>query len=119
PIVARQEIAARIADDGGAELLGQLQHVATEAVLVGGLMARLIDAAIDAAAHMLDEGAEHAPVEIGDDEVAVDDEFGVQHGSKALGLIFGWLWRGPPPAGAGRRRWNVPLALDAGGQHDR
>ena len=37
-------------------------------------MAGLIDAAVDAAAHMLDEGAEHAAVELGDDEVAVDDD---------------------------------------------
>ena len=32
---------------------------------VGGRVARLVDAAIDAAAHMLDEGAEDAAVEIG------------------------------------------------------
>ena len=48
-------------------------------LLVRGRMAGLVDAAVDAAAQVLDEGAEDAAVEFGKNEVAVDDEAGVQH----------------------------------------
>ena len=44
------------------ELLDEIEHVATKAALVGGRVAGLVDAAIDAATQMLDEGAEQAPV---------------------------------------------------------
>ncbi len=37
-------------------------------------MTRLVDAAVDAAPHVLDECAEHPAVQLGDDEVAVDDD---------------------------------------------
>ena len=39
-------------------------------------MAGFVDAAIDAAAHVFDEGAEDAAVQVGDDEVAIDDKLG-------------------------------------------
>ena len=50
PIVAGDEVAAGIAHDGRRQLAHQRQHVAAEAVLIGGRMAGLEDAAIDAAA---------------------------------------------------------------------
>ena len=83
PVVAGEEVAARIAHDGGPELAHQLQHVLPEAVLVGRRVAGLEDAAVDAAAHVLDEGAEDAAVEVRDHEVAIDEEV-VNHGSSFL-----------------------------------
>ena len=59
----------------GAELAHQRQHVAAEAALVGGRVAGLEDALVDAAAEMLDEGAEQAPIRRADDEVAIDEDF--------------------------------------------
>ena len=75
PIVAGDEIAARIAHDRGGELAHQRQHVAAKAALVGGRVAGLEDALVDAAAEMLDEGAEQAPIRRADDEVAIDEDF--------------------------------------------
>ena len=43
-------------------------------------MAGFVDAAIDAAPQMLDEGAEYAAVQCVDDEVAVGDDAGLLHG---------------------------------------
>ena len=65
PIVAGDEVAAGIAHDRRAELLDEGEHVAAEALRVGGRMAGLVDAAIDATAEMLDEGAEQAGVGVG------------------------------------------------------
>jgi len=62
PIIGGDGVAARIADDRESELLDEIEHVATKAALVGGRVAGLVDAAIDAATQMLDEGAEQAPV---------------------------------------------------------
>src|SRR5690606_36431334 len=61
-------------------LLRQRQYVAAEPMLVGRLVAGFVDAAIDAAAKMLDERAEHAPVQGIDDEIAVGNDAGLlQH----------------------------------------
>jgi hypothetical protein len=43
-------------------------------------MARLEDAGVDTAAHVFDEGAEHAAIEIGNGKVGVDDEASGRHG---------------------------------------
>ena len=72
PVVAGDEVAARVAHDGGRELAHQLEHVAAEAARVGGGVAGLVDPAIDAAAEMLDEGAEQAAVGLADGKVAVE-----------------------------------------------
>ena len=42
-------------------------------------MAGLIDAAVDAAAHVLDKGAEDPTVQIGHDEFSIDEDIGFQH----------------------------------------
>ena len=55
----------------GAELAHQRQHVLAEALGVGGRVAGLVDAAIDAAAEMLDEGAEQARIGAADGEIAI------------------------------------------------
>ena len=80
PVVAGQEVAARIAHDRRPELARQRQHVAAKSVRVGRRMAGLVDAAVDAAAHVLDEGAEDPAVERRQDEVAIDDDARFQHG---------------------------------------
>ncbi len=79
PIVAGDEIPARIADDRGPELAHQRQHVAPEAALVRRRVARLIDPAIDAAAEMLDEGAEETRIGLADREIPIQDDFRLQH----------------------------------------
>lgn len=50
PVVVGYEIAAGVAHAGDAQLLDQVKHVLAEAVFVGGGMAGLVDAAVDAAA---------------------------------------------------------------------
>ena len=79
PIVAGNEIAAGIAHDGRPELLDERQHVAPETLLVGGRMAGLVDAAVDATTKMLDEGAEQARVGLTDGEVAIEKNAGLPH----------------------------------------
>ena len=63
PAVVGDEVAAGIAHDRGPELADQLGDVAAEAVLVGGRVVGLVDAGVDAAAHVLDERPEEPPVE--------------------------------------------------------
>lgn len=48
------------------KLLDELEHVAAKTSLIGGRVARLVEAAIDAAAQMLDESAEQARVDATD-----------------------------------------------------
>ena len=79
PVVARHEVAAGIARDRGRKLAHQRQHVLAEALGVGRGMAGLEDAAIDAAAEMLDEGAEQPRVGAADREIAVKADLDVTH----------------------------------------
>ena len=55
PVVVGYEIAAGVAHAGDAQLLDQVKHVLAEAVFVGGGMAGLVDAAVDAAVQMFYE----------------------------------------------------------------
>ena len=64
---------------GGRQFAHQREHVLAEALGVGGRMAGLEDAAIDAAAEMLDEGAEQARVGAADGEIAMKADFDVTH----------------------------------------
>ena len=77
--VAGDEVAAGVADHRGAELLGQVEDVLAEAVLVGRRVARLVDAGVDAPAHVLDEGPEDPAGDGPDGEVAVERD-GVRPG---------------------------------------
>ena len=63
PPVVGDEVATGVAHDRGSELTHELSHVGAEAVLVGGRVIRLVDAGVDAAAHVLDEGPEDPAVE--------------------------------------------------------
>ena len=71
PIVAGDEVAAGITHNGRGQLADEREHVAAKASGVGGRVARLEDAAIDAAAEVLDEGAEQAWVDAADTKISV------------------------------------------------
>ena len=65
PVVVRHEVAAGVAHAGHAELPDQVEHVGAEALIVGGGVVGVVDAAVDAAAEVLDERAEQAARHIG------------------------------------------------------
>ena len=79
PIVAGDEITAGIAHDRGAKLAHELNDVAAETARIRAGVPRLEDPAIDAAAEMLDKGAEQAAVDGADLEIPVQYDFGAQH----------------------------------------
>jgi hypothetical protein len=72
PPVAGHEVAARIADQGDAEIANQLEHVAPEPVVVGRRMIGLVDAGVDTPAHVLDERTERPPVDRRDHERRIE-----------------------------------------------
>jgi hypothetical protein len=74
PVVVGDEVAAGVADRSDTQLTNQFEHVGTEPVLVGARVVRLVDTGVDAAAHVLDERAEQAPVQRTDHEGGVDGE---------------------------------------------
>ena len=61
------------------ELLDDVEHVAAKPTLVGGGVARLVDAAVDPAPEMLNEGAEQPPIDAADGEVSVEYDLGLPH----------------------------------------
>jgi hypothetical protein len=63
----------------------QRQHVAAEAPGVGLRMAGLEDAAVDAAAEMLDERPEQPAVGLTDDEIAVEQDVSGRHAALSVG----------------------------------
>ena len=78
PVVAGDEVAARVADDRDAQLADELEHVLADPAAVG-----LVDPAVDAAPHVLDERAEHALVDFRHRERGVDDQPGPLHAVNA------------------------------------
>ena len=101
PVVAGDEVAARVADDGGAELPDEIEHVAPEPALVRGRVAGLVDALVDAAPEMLDEGAEQARVGLADGPIAVEQHARSSHAGRLL-VVDGA--RGRSAAGSWSRR---------------
>lgn len=95
PPVAGDEVAAGIADGGDAEFADQVQDVGADALGVGRGMAGLEDAGVDAAAQVLDEGAEEAGADVADGEGGVQGEAGGAQGSP-----FGESARHDGPSGA-------------------
>ena len=79
PVVPGHEVASRIAHDRHAELPGELEHVAAEAVLVGARVGRFVDAAVDAASEVLDERSEDAVVHGCNCEDRIDREPAARH----------------------------------------
>ena len=65
PVVAGDEVAAGIADDRNAQLLHLARDVRAESLGVGQTRAGLVDARVDGAAEVLQERAQHPPVEVG------------------------------------------------------
>ena len=76
PAVVGDEVPAGIADRAHAQLAGQLEHVAAQPVGVGRGVARLVQARVDAAGHVLDEAAEGASAHGADLVGGVDGEGG-------------------------------------------
>src|SRR4029079_14672748 len=58
PVVTRHEVAARVTDGRHPEPSNQVDDVVAPAIGIRGRVPRLVDAAIDRPAHMLDEGSE-------------------------------------------------------------
>ena len=58
PIVGRNKVAARVAQQRGCEFADERGHILTESIGVGGRMTRLEDARINTPAQVLNEAAE-------------------------------------------------------------
>ena len=84
PVVSGDKVAARITNDWNAEFANFVHHVFAKAVRVGKLRSGLVDAFVDGASQMLEEGAE---------EIAVDGS----NGPASVHQNARWL------AGTGRR----------------
>jgi hypothetical protein len=78
-MVAADEIAAGPAQDGYAQRPHRVEHVAPEPSLVAERRSLLEDAAVDAAADVLDEVSKDPPVHRADRPIQVDSNRG--HGS--------------------------------------
>lgn len=74
PVVAAEKITARIAHDGEIEFLQRGQDIAAQAVRVGVRGSRLVDAAIDAAAHVFGKAAKEQRRKIGNFTFVVDQD---------------------------------------------
>ncbi len=118
PVVAGDEVAAGVPDDGRAELPGEVEHVLPVALGRRGRVAGLVDAGVDAAAHVLDERAEEPAGHVADGEVAVDGDAGAGHGrppgreARARASRAGWVDLRVGSVGAGRitarrTRWSI------------
>ena len=57
PMIARNEVSAGIPHDGNLEMANFLEHVGAEAIAVSKFRAGIVDALIDSAAQVLEEGA--------------------------------------------------------------
>ena len=57
PVVAAEEVAAGVADDRVRLVAQGVEHVVAEALLIGQRRLGIIDALVDAAAHVLDKPA--------------------------------------------------------------
>ena len=80
PVEAGNKVAAGVAHHRHAQTPDHVHHVPAEAVFVGGGMAGLIDAAVDGAAQVLNEGAVDARVNLTDAVVLVQNHGRFFHG---------------------------------------
>src|SRR4029453_13882438 len=76
PVIAADEVAAGPAQDGDAQRPHRIQHVAPEPSLVAERRALLEDAAVDAAADMVEEVSKDSPVHRADLPIQVDSNRG-------------------------------------------
>ncbi|MGC4048327.1 MAG: hypothetical protein QM757_01240 [Paludibaculum sp.] len=72
PVVAGGEVATGPAEQGDAEVFGSFHDVFSETACIGKRAAFLVDAAIDAAAEVFGEIAEHVRMDFADFAVCVD-----------------------------------------------
>lgn len=79
PSIRGDEVSAGILDDRGTKLRDEIEHIPTKPLLVGGGVAGLVEAAIDAAAQMLNAGTKQARVGAADGAAAVEVDFGLPH----------------------------------------
>src|SRR5690606_21820674 len=87
PAVAGDEVPAGVAHHADPELPGQVENVASESSIVGGGVTRLKDTSVDAAAHVLDEGAEESAMHRREDGTPVYDDVRFQ-GVSIHGRLF-------------------------------
>jgi hypothetical protein len=87
PPVTGYEVAAGVADHRHAQLPYQLQHVQAEALGVRLIVVGIVDPAVDAAPHVLDERAEQARVHRSDPECGVERHVAGEH-SDVSNLYF-------------------------------
>ena len=81
PIVGGDEIAAGIANDRDLEFANEVDDVLAHPVRVGAFMVGLVDAGVDRAPEMLEEGAVQAIVDCRDLVVPIGDNRGAHHSS--------------------------------------
>ena len=88
PVEAGDEIAAGVAHQGHPQLFDHFDHVLAEALLIRLRVARLIDAAVNRPAQMLNEGAIEPLVHLADDEILMKNHACLFHGkSPFLNMI--------------------------------
>ncbi len=80
PIVVRGEVAAGPAQEGDIELTDRLEDVLAEAIGIREWRLLFEDAAIDAAAEVLDEVAVEHGIDVADDTLGIDLDAGVERG---------------------------------------
>ncbi len=86
PLVARDEVAAGVADGGDAQFADEAEDVLAESLVVGCGVVGFEDAGVDAAAEVFHEAAEEAGVHFADGECRVEGEAGGVHGR-----LSGWV----------------------------
>lgn len=105
PAEPGDEVAARVADGGAAELPDELDDVHAEPVLVRARVTGLVETGVHAAAEVFDERAEGAAPDRGDDGLPVEFDVGArQSGGPFTEMLRGWRMAsgsGPPPPGDG------------------
>src|SRR6185437_9102617 len=86
PSIARDEVAAGVADGRHTELFHQVGDIVAESVLIGRRVPGLIDAVVDAPTEVLHERAEEPTVDRADHEVRVDGQMCRNHFSSRGGM---------------------------------
>src|SRR5439155_22575431 len=75
PVIAGNEVAARVTDNRDAQLIDQVRDILAEPSAVGRGVVRLVNTGVDTTAHVLDEAAEDTRVDIADGEPGMNREF--------------------------------------------
>jgi hypothetical protein len=75
-VVVADEVAARPAQHAHPQVAQQAQHVRKEAAVVAQRRSLLVEAAVDAAAEVLDEAAEDVAVDLPENAAGVDGDSG-------------------------------------------